>query len=156
MTAGTYLVRRLALAAVLGSLSACAAAPSGLFVRHNPNAVTPVSDTELIQVGRAVDRLESDPDLRLVLIGHADATGDATANKELSFKRARYLRDLLFEQGIPKSSVTVAARGEEAPAASNETPEGRALNRRTEFFFFFPSSISLDENYGVRLVIDRE
>ena len=97
MTAGTYLVRRLALAAVLGSLSACAAAPSGLFVRHNPNAVTPVSDTELIQVGRAVDRLESDPNLRLVLIGHADATGDATANKELSFKRARYLRDLLFE-----------------------------------------------------------
>lgn len=156
MIAGTHLVRRLALVAVLGSFSACAAAPSGLFVRHNPNAVTPVSDTELIQVGRAVDRLESDPDLRLVLIGHADATGDATANKELSFKRARYLRDLLFDQGIPKSSVTVAARGEEAPAASNETPEGRALNRRTEFFFFFPSSISLDENYGVRLVIDRE
>ncbi len=52
--------------------------------------------------------------------------------------------------------MTVAARGEEAPAASNETPEGRALNRRTEFFFYFPSSISLDENYGVRLVIDRE
>ena len=48
--------------------------------RYNPNAVTPVSDTELIQVGRAVDRLEADPDLRLVLIGHADATGDATAN----------------------------------------------------------------------------
>lgn len=156
MTVGTHLVRRLALAALLGSLSACAAAPSGLFVRHNPNAVTPVSDTELIQVGRAVDRLEADPNLRLVLVGHADATGDADANKELSFKRARYLRDLLFDQGIPKSSVTVAARGEEAPAASNETPEGRALNRRTEFFFFFPSSISLDENYGVRLVIDRE
>ena len=156
MTVGALLVRRLALAAVLGSLSACAVAASGLFVRHNPNAVTPVSDAELVQVGRAVERLESDPDLRLVLVGHADATGDAAANKELSFKRARYLRDLLFDQGIPKSSVTVAARGEEAPAASNETPEGRALNRRTEFFFFFPSSISLDENYGVRLVIDRE
>ena len=76
----------LAVAAALCSLSACAAAPSGLFVRHNPNAVTPVSDTELIQVGRAVDRLEADPNLRLVLIGHADATGDATANKELSLQ----------------------------------------------------------------------
>jgi len=102
MIAGSHLVRRLALAAVLGSLSACAAAPSGLFVRHNPNAVTPVSDTELIQVGRAVDRLEADPNLRLVLVGHADATGDAAANKELSFKRARYLRDLLFRSGDSK------------------------------------------------------
>ncbi len=54
--------------------------------------------------------------------------------------------------GSKRSKVLPRARS----AASNETPEGRALNRRTEFFFYFPSSISLDENYGVRLVIDRE
>ncbi len=71
-------------------------------------------------------------------------------------RRAVPRYDGSYRSNAPSSSKRSKVLPRARSAASNETPEGRALNRRTEFFFFFPSSISLDENYGVRLVIDRE
>lgn len=67
-----------------------------------------------------------------VLIGHTDSTGDADYNLDLSLRRAQAVRDYLVETGTPAEKLRVIGSGEYEPIASNDTPEGRALNRRVE------------------------
>jgi len=72
------------------------------------------------------------PDRRVEVIGHTDSTGDAGYNRELSSRRAVSVANVLIGAGVPSSSVVTIGRGEDAPIASNLTPEGRAQNRRVE------------------------
>jgi OOP family OmpA-OmpF porin len=58
--------------------------------------------------------------------------GDANANKSLSEKRARACRDYIVSKGIDAGRVTAVGYGDEQPIASNDTTEGRQLNRRIE------------------------
>jgi OOP family OmpA-OmpF porin len=65
------------------------------------------------------------------LEGHADASGSERYNDKLSQARAETVRRHLAEQHqIAADKISVASFGESKPAASNETPEGRAQNRR--------------------------
>ena len=66
--------------------------------------------------------------------GYADANGDAKMNEELSENRAKAVVGYLIQQGgVPVIHVAApGAMGEYGPAASNETPAGRAENRRVE------------------------
>lgn len=64
--------------------------------------------------------------------GHADATGPEEYNKELSERRAESVREYLVQNGIDPNRVEIRAMGETQPIASNETREGRQLNRRVE------------------------
>jgi OmpA-OmpF porin, OOP family len=66
--------------------------------------------------------------------GYADSTGNAAMNTKLSEDRAKAVVTYLFQQGgIPvRHIVAPGAMGEYGPAASNETKEGRAENRRVE------------------------
>lgn len=66
------------------------------------------------------------------LIGHTDNTGTKEYNDKFGLKRARYIQNYLVEQGIPKDKITVTSLGETNPATSNDTKEGRALNRFVE------------------------
>src|SRR5215468_8497840 len=68
------------------------------------------------------------------VIGYADATGDAEMNTRLSEKRAKEVVTYLIQQcGVaPRHIVAPAAMGEYGSAATNETKEGRAENRRVE------------------------
>jgi outer membrane protein OmpA-like peptidoglycan-associated protein len=70
----------------------------------------------------------------LEVIGYADATGDAEMNTRLSEKRAKEVVTYLIQQcGVaPRHIVAPAAMGEYGEAATNETKEGRAENRRVE------------------------
>ena len=52
--------------------------------------------------------------------------------KELSLMRASTVRDWLLQQGIPGRNMQVAGYGMERPVSTNDTPEGRAENRRVE------------------------
>lgn len=70
--------------------------------------------------------------LRIVVQGHTDALGPDEYNTELGLKRATAVRDYLVSNGIPGDAVRVASMGESEPVASNDTEEGRTLNRRTE------------------------
>ena len=67
-----------------------------------------------------------------IIIGHTDSTGDAKYNLGLSKRRAQAVSDYLVSTGVDAAKLREIGRGEEAPIASNDTPEGRAQNRRVE------------------------
>ncbi len=72
------------------------------------------------------------PKIEATIIGHTDAAGDAQANLALSEARAKTVREVLLSFGVAPERVSAMGRGESQPRASNETTEGRALNRRVE------------------------
>jgi outer membrane protein OmpA-like peptidoglycan-associated protein len=69
---------------------------------------------------------------RIRITGHTDATGSAAVNLDLSARRAAAVRDYLVARGIDGARLVTEGRGAAEPVATNDTPEGRALNRRTE------------------------
>jgi outer membrane protein OmpA-like peptidoglycan-associated protein len=69
---------------------------------------------------------------RIQISGHTDNQGNPKSNKTLSQKRAEACRDYLAKHGIDKSRVEALGFGDEQPIASNDTEEGRRLNRRIE------------------------
>ena len=72
------------------------------------------------------------PDTTINVIGHADNTGDAAYNQDLSARRAQAVSSALISSGVNPTRIRSIGRGEDAPIATNQTPEGRALNRRVE------------------------
>lgn len=137
----------------LGCLSKARALPPALFVRFDSGKDQPRGDEDAIQIGQAVGTLQREPSLKAAIIGHASAEGDPERNKKLSFRRAERVRDTLVSNGISPERLTVAARGSENPAASNDTEEGRAKNRRVEIFFYDPQRGELKAQYGVQIEV---
>ncbi len=86
------------------------------------------------QLQEIVALMTQHPDLQVIIEGHTDNTGAAEANQALSEERASYIRRrLISELGVDSSRVTGAVGyGSTRPRASNDTPEGRRLNRRVE------------------------
>ncbi len=72
------------------------------------------------------------PSLRLTIEGHSDNTGSAAANQALSEQRANTVRDYLINQGLDSGSLSAQGLGIKNPIASNDTIEGRQMNRRVE------------------------
>ncbi len=72
------------------------------------------------------------PDETITVEGHTDNVGPPEYNQGLSERRAYGVRDYLRDQGVPGSRITAVGYGETRPKASNNTPEGRQLNRRVE------------------------
>jgi OmpA-OmpF porin, OOP family len=67
------------------------------------------------------------------VIGHTDSQGARDTNVVLSLARADAVRSYLASKGFPPSLITTSGSGPDRPVASNDTPEGRARNRRIEF-----------------------
>ncbi len=74
--------------------------------------------------------LSENPDKKLVITGYADNVGNADKNRQLSEFRARFVMNQLSAKGIDASRMIVDGKGSNDPVASNDTPEGRAQNRR--------------------------
>lgn len=72
------------------------------------------------------------PETEIVVAGHTDSRGPEDYNQKLSERRAKAVRDFLVDQGVSSARLTVIGYGEIRPVASNETDEGRRLNRRVE------------------------
>ena len=72
------------------------------------------------------------PGVDVYVCGHTDSTGGDDLNLALSLDRARVVSDYLVARGIPKERLKVQGFGKEYPNDTNETPAGRANNRRTE------------------------
>lgn len=69
---------------------------------------------------------------RINVYGHTDATGGAEYNQVLSERRAQSVGQLLSSHGVGTQRITTYGYGEQYPIASNDTEEGRQLNRRVE------------------------
>ncbi|MCX7737333.1 MAG: OmpA family protein [Candidatus Kapabacteria bacterium] len=87
-----------------------------------------------IQVG--IDFLKENPDCVVEISGHTDITGSAQINEALAEKRAKVVADYFVSQGIPEDRIILKAFSFTKPVISNDTDEGRALNRRVEFLVF--------------------
>ena len=79
-----------------------------------------------------IELLESEPEKRIRIEGHTDATGPAALNLRLSRERADGVRAALIDRGIDANRLVAVGMGEDFPIASNETDEGRARNRRVD------------------------
>ncbi|MCX7955297.1 MAG: OmpA family protein [Bacteroidales bacterium] len=89
----------------------------------------PLSYTELIQLS---EYLKNNTNVSIEICGHTDNSGSDEYNKKLSEKRAYSVYSFLIQQGINKNRMTYKGYGSSKPIASNETSDGRSLNRRTE------------------------
>ena len=82
---------------------------------------------------KALVDIKAQPGWLIVIAGHTDATGDPQRNLLLSRARAGAVRDWMQQMGdIPDSCFAVQGFGADQPVSSNETPEGRAANRRVD------------------------
>ncbi len=90
----------------------------------------PIARDRLNQVAKSLKELDDD---KLVSIeGYTDSRGADDMNQKLSQDRANAVKDQLISQGVKPEKLRSIGRGEASPVASNETPEGRANNRRVE------------------------
>ena len=86
-----------------------------------------------IELNKLVDLLKTNPDLKIEIGGHTDNVGSDEYNLILSENRAKTVNQYLVENGIEQSRLLYKGYGETTPVDTNETEEGRANNRRTEF-----------------------
>lgn len=70
--------------------------------------------------------------VEIYLCGHTDSSGESDHNELLSLRRAEAVAEFLVAHGVSEEWVKVQGFGPDFPIASNATPEGMALNRRTE------------------------
>lgn len=97
-------------------------------------ALDALQDKSLIVLDNFVDFLKENPKLTFEIHGHTDNVGNDNTNLLLSQNRAKTVYNYLLNKGISASRMNYQGYGESRPIATNETEEGRAQNRRTEFF----------------------
>jgi outer membrane protein OmpA-like peptidoglycan-associated protein len=73
------------------------------------------------------------PTLHIQINGHTDKVGNTLSNQILSEERAKAVLDYLVGQAIDPVRLQYKGYGESKPIETNDTAEGRAKNRRTEF-----------------------
>lgn len=79
------------------------------------------------------EAMRSDPALRIEVEGHADTTGAAEMNLQLSRQRAVVVREFLISYGVEPARLVARAYGETRPVNDNSTRELRSWNRRVQF-----------------------
>jgi OOP family OmpA-OmpF porin len=80
----------------------------------------------------AASILNDNPGRNVSVAGHTDSVGADAYNQSLSERRAASVKDYLVGKGVDAGRLTTAGYGESNPIASNDTADGRALNRRVE------------------------
>jgi OOP family OmpA-OmpF porin len=88
-------------------------------------------DKILAEVGRMADVSWQS----ITATGYTDSRGSATYNEQLSARRAEAVKSYLVGKGIDASMIATTGKAAADPVASNESPSGRAQNRRTEIEF---------------------
>ena len=101
-----------------------------IFFETDKYDLLPDSKAEL---GKLVLFLQQNPTLNIEIGGHTDNEGSDAHNITLSLNRAEAVYNYLVSKGIKPSRLTFKGYGESTPIDSNQTPDGRAKNRRTEF-----------------------
>ena len=102
----------------------------GIYFDTGKSVLKPESQPTLTEISKL---LKSDPNLKLYVVGHTDNAGLFDANIKLSMDRAGAVVNALVSQfSVNASRLRAYGDGPTCPAASNNTEEGKALNRRVE------------------------
>jgi OOP family OmpA-OmpF porin len=91
-----------------------------------------ISGTSALEIDNLAAILHAYPHVKINVAGYTDSEGDEDKNKTLSKARAMSVKGRLIGKGVTGSRVSFQGFGEENPIASNDTPEGKAQNRRIE------------------------
>jgi len=83
-------------------------------------------------VDQIAEMLKAEPEMRILIEGHTDNTGDAAGNMRLSEMRAAAVMAALVDRGIDASRLSSKGYGRTKPVADNRSEAGRAKNRRVE------------------------
>jgi outer membrane protein OmpA-like peptidoglycan-associated protein len=84
------------------------------------------------ELHRVIALMKEYPNMQVEIAGHTDADGDEASNQKLSDARALAVGAYLQENGIAGSRFKTKGYGKTNPVSNNDTPEGKALNRRVE------------------------
>lgn len=84
-------------------------------------------------LGRVAKAMKDNPEIKILVRGHTDNVDTDAVNIPLSLERAQMVRDYLVNEGIDVTRLQVKGYGSSKPVDTNDTPEGRALNRRVDF-----------------------
>ena len=110
----------------------------GIIIRFNEKVLFAYDRADLNVAAKTnLDKLNSIltqyPETNITIIGHTDSKGSEVYNQTLSVNRAGSVTTYAGEKGVNTSRLTAIGKGETDPIATNETEEGRSLNRRVEF-----------------------
>jgi outer membrane protein OmpA-like peptidoglycan-associated protein len=102
-----------------------------------PNVQFKTNDVELLEgsykdIDALIEYLKKNNQIEAEIMGHTDNVGDPNFNIDLSQRRAEKIRDYMISKGISGAKVKAIGKGDTEPKTSNESPEGRMLNRRVE------------------------
>lgn len=139
---------------IVSVLTGCASAPPDpnkdaiRLVQSKRGAAIAIQDRLLFDVGSAVlrpgseevmdkvaDILKAKAQSQVMIEGHTDNQGSGEYNMKLSENRALSVRQALVSRGIDAGRMTTKGYGFTEPVDTNDTPEGRQLNRRAEVVF---------------------
>jgi len=108
-----------------------------VYFEFDRDTIRSVSLPLLDQVASVMEDLPADRVIRVE--GYTDAAGVHGYNVDLSYRRARAVVEYLASKGVPRSRLDYVGYGERNPVAPNDSPDGRALNRRVEFTIIEPT-----------------
>jgi len=91
-----------------------------------------IADESRAALDRLVEAVKACPGVKLRIEGHTDSDGSNERNQALSENRANAVAEYLSEAGIDSKRLEAVGFGEDKPIATNDTPEGKAQNRRIE------------------------
>jgi outer membrane protein OmpA-like peptidoglycan-associated protein len=103
---------------------------SGILVDFDSTRLRPEARNNLASLARSLGDMTGD--VELLVAGHTDSVGTDDYNYRLSERRAQAGADYLMTRGIPPARINITGLGESEPVASNDTDQGRQLNRRVE------------------------
>ena len=106
---------------------------SGILFATNSSTLEPEAKRNIIKLATILNKY---PDTNILVTGHTDSDGTDDYNQALSERRAKAVYDYATMQGVPSSRFSVLGLGENEPVATNDTEDGKHLNRRVEIAVF--------------------
>ncbi|MFH1319121.1 MAG: OmpA family protein [Bacteroidota bacterium] len=91
-----------------------------------------ISEESKVELDAVIQQLETAKGFKIQISGHTDDIGKEKFNFDLSLKRANFIADYCLGKLVLQERLIVEGFGSDKPIASNDTEEGRALNRRVE------------------------
>jgi len=85
-----------------------------------------------VVLDRLVNTMNRHTDYKWEVDGYTDKIGSVNYNIKLSQRRAQTVEDYLVSKGVERNNLKIVGYGKANPIATNETPEGRSMNRRVE------------------------